>query len=265
MKKVPVGRTLLIAGACALIPLLANVVASFVKEWTGSKSWLAVPAVGVAAAMVTALIQAYGSASEPSPQPRPPGSLPPTDGPAYRPVGGQGAVRRGTPLPLAIAIAVLVIGGGGWAVAKGVRYGVGYVTGNEPGKERLTRQAQATEDGLTLAVESVKDTAHFTRVSLSARNTRDDLSMTLPIVFTAFRSVDGHTLQTAGPFKSQWTEELPPRSLQRGTITFKGHLPDSAREAELSFAHIASFPVGARFPGPGPGSITVRGIGLGPP
>jgi hypothetical protein len=66
---VPVGKTLLIAGACALVPLIGNVVASFVTESTGANSWLVVPVVGVVVAMATALIQAYGSASEPAPQP----------------------------------------------------------------------------------------------------------------------------------------------------------------------------------------------------
>ena len=69
--KVAVGKTLLIAGVCAIIPLIGNVVASFVTTWTGVASWLAVPAVGVAVAMLTALIQAYGSASDEQP-PRPP-------------------------------------------------------------------------------------------------------------------------------------------------------------------------------------------------
>ena len=60
--KVAVGKTLFIAAVCAIVPLIGNVVASFLTTWTGVGSWLVVPAVGVGVAMLTALIQAYGSA-----------------------------------------------------------------------------------------------------------------------------------------------------------------------------------------------------------
>jgi len=43
--KVAVGKTLLIAAVCAIVPLSGNVVASFVTTWTAVGSWLVVPAV----------------------------------------------------------------------------------------------------------------------------------------------------------------------------------------------------------------------------
>jgi hypothetical protein len=246
-----------------LIPLAGNVVASFATEWTGAKSWLVVPAVGMGVAMVTALVQAYGSARAPSPRPQPrrdepwPGHVDPS-----RRYGGR-EPRRGTPLPIALVVAVLVLGVGGWALAQGVRYGVGYVTGNEPGAERLRQQATQTADGLTLTVESVEQTAHFTRVRLLARNASDNLSLTLPLFKTCKLRGDGATLE-ADAFRSRWTEELSPGSVQRGTVTFGGHLPDSVRVAELTFSPIFSFPVGGRPFERGPGFITVKNLRLGP-
>jgi hypothetical protein len=254
-----VGRTLLIAGLCALIPLGGNVVASFVTEWSGGRAWLVVPAVGVGVAMLTALVQAYGSAGRSAPEPdvRSPDRRP-GDAVPYRRYGP--AKRRGTPLPVALVVAVLVIGVGGYAVTQGVRYAVGYVTGNEPGTERLLEPASASAGGLTLTVESVKHTAHFTRVRIAARND-SEVPLTLPLFKNCLLvsdSGDGTTLE-AEPFKSRWSEQLAPGSLQRGTITFDGHLPDTARRASFSFITIFAFGPG------GPRSIKVSEIRLGPP
>ena len=233
----------MIAGLCALIPLVGNVTASFVTDWTGGRSRLVVPVVGVVVAMVTALVQAYGSAPDPVSQTTPRDQeRRPTDGDTYRRYVQQ-KPRHGTSLPVALAIAILVMGAGGWAVTKGVRNGVGYITGNEPGTERLRKQAEENISGLTLTVESVKHTAHFTRVRLLAHNTSDNLSIRLPLATSKFRGVDGTSLE-AERFKSRSSEELSPGSLQRGTITFGNHLPDSVRQAELTFSPIFRFPVG---------------------
>jgi hypothetical protein len=258
MQRVPVGRTLLIAGVCALIPLAGNVAASFLTEWTGGRSWLVVPVVGVGVAMVTALIQAYGKGA-----PVPAGHPPPA---AHQPLPYPRPERRGTPLPVAVLIIVLVIGVGGWAITEGVRYAVGYITGNESGTERLRRPASATADGLTLTVESVEHTRHFTRVRLAAQNDGAN-ALTLPLFKNAnLIGADGTTLE-ANPFKSRWSDNVAPGSLQRGTITFDSHLPDSVRRAALSFTTIFSMPSGSfgQPPDFGPGSIKVSGIRLRPP
>lgn len=251
--RVPVGRTLLIAGVCALIPLLGNVGASFVTEWTGGRSWLVVPAVGVLVAMVTALVQAYGAA--PSSR-RPPQPVDHDAWVADVPDYSRYGRRPGVSLPVALIVAIVVVGVGGLALTFGVRYVVGYVTGNEPGTERLLAPASASKGGLTLTVESVQHTAHFTRVRVVARNT-SNLSMTLPLFKNcAFRA--NLTSLEASPFKSRWTEELPPGAAQRGTITFDGHVGDAVRQAELSFSRVFSFGPG------GPDTITVTGIELRP-
>ena len=240
MHRVPVGKTLLIAGLCALIPLAGNVAASFLTEWTGERSWLVVPVVGVAVAMATALVQAYSSAPEPSPQP------PSPDWPYESPA------RRGTSLPIALLVAVLVIGVGGLGLTLGARYVVGYVTGNEPGTERLRQPATGTSGGLTLTVNSVEQTAHFTRVRLVARN-ENSSAVSLPLFGNCvFQGGDGTTLE-ADSFRSRWSITLASGSLQRGTIIFKDHLPDRVRRARLSFAEIF---------GPSGGSISVTDLRL---
>jgi len=244
--KVAVGKTLLIAGVCAIIPLIGNVVASFVTTWTGVGSWLAVPAVGVAVAMLTAVIQAYGSASAEAP-PRPP------DGryPRYPPPQVR---RRGMALPLALLTTVLVIGVGGLAATIGIRYAVGYFTGNEAGTSRLVQPVSNSAGGLTVTVESVTYTAHFTQVGVAARNETGTM-VSLPVYgYCVFTGSDGTTLQ-ADPFRSHWSDTLAPGSLQRGTITFPGHLPDAVLQASFSFTQIF---------GPSGGSITVHAIMLTP-
>jgi hypothetical protein len=153
-----------------------------------------------------------------------------------------------------LLIAVLVIGVGGLAVTAGVRYAVGYITGNEPGTSRLAEPVTASAGGLTLTVESVTYTAHFTRVGVAARNDTDT-TVSLPLYgYCVFTGSDGTTLQ-ADPFRSHWSDTLPPGILQRGTIVFSGHLPPSVLQAALSFTQIFRL---------GGGSITVHHINLTP-
>lgn len=243
-RKVAVGKTLFIAAVCAIIPLIGNVVASFLTTWTGIGSWLVVPVVGVVVAMIAALIQAYGSAPEDE-HPRPPArGYPPYPVPPS----------RRTPLWRALLIAFLVIGVGGAAATEGIRYAVGYFTGNEPGTSRLAEPATASTGGLTLTVESVTYTAHFTQVGVAARN-QTETSLSLPLFDNCvFTGSEGTTLQ-ADPFRSRWSDTLAPGSLQRGVIIFSGHLPAPVLEASLSFSNIF---------GPGGGSITVRSVKLMP-
>ena len=241
--RVAVGKTLAIAAACAVVPLIGNVVATFLTSWTGVGSWLVVPAVGVAAAMMTALIQAYGSAPAEGPPRSYGGRYPP---PRVR--------ARRTPLPIALLIAIVVIGGGGLAVTAGIRYAVGYFTGNEPGTSRLIEPATASSGGLTVTVESVTYTAHFTKVGVAARN-QTDASVSLPLFgYCVFAGRDGTTLQ-ADAMRSDWSSTLAPGILQRGVIVFSGHLPAQDLHAALSFTQIF------RLSG---GSITVRPLDLTP-
>lgn len=241
-RDVAVGKTLLIAAVCAIVPLIGNVVASFLTTWTGVATWLAVPAIGVGVAMVNALIQAYGSA--PHAEPARSRTSP---HPQYR-------ARSRRSLPLALVSVLLVIGVGGLAVTAGIRYAVGYATGNEPGTSQLVRPAAATAEGLALTVQSVTYTAHFTRIDMAARN-QTAASVSLPLFDNCVLTGSEGTTLEADPFRSHWSETLAPGSLQRGVIIFNGHLPASVRQASLSFAQIY---------GPGAGSITVPDLELRP-
>jgi hypothetical protein len=250
-----VGKTLLIAGLCSLVPLGGNVVASFLTVWTGGRSWLVVPVVGVCVAMLTALIQAFGSAPRPASRPQPAGGQWPGEEYPYRRYGPP--ERRGLPLPAVLLIALVVIGGGGWALAQGVRYGVGYVTGNESGTEQLLRPVTGHAGDLALTVESVQRTAHFTRVRVVARNDAG-ITVTLPLFGNCVLVGSDHTTLQAESFKSRWSDSLSPGSQQRGTITFGGHLPASVRQAELRFSTLFWQGFGQ------PRSIAVTGIALAP-
>jgi hypothetical protein len=114
-------------------------------------------------------------------------------------------------------------------VTEAVRYGVGYITGNEPGTDRLKSPATASDDGLTLTVESVTYTDHFTRVRLAARN-ETETALSLPLFgYCVLIGADGTTLQ-ADPFRSRWSDTLAPGSLQCGTIHSKVTYPTPSGE-----------------------------------
>ncbi|TCO43635.1 hypothetical protein EV646_112212 [Kribbella antiqua] len=92
--------------------------------------------------------------------------------------------------------------------------------------------------GLTLTVAKVERTRHFTRVEVTIKNNTESSSITLPLFENCvFSAADGTTLK-ADDFRSQWSQTVPPGAFQRGTITFPGHLPDTATQARLSFSHI---------------------------
>jgi hypothetical protein len=239
------------------------VVASFVTTWTGAGRWLVIPAVGVVVAMITALIQAYGSApaERHSPGPRPlPADAPPPYHPTYRAYPGwyppPAARRRGTSLAGAFLTIILVLGIGGTVIAGGVRYAVDYFTRNDHGTSRLLRPATASTGLLTLTVESVLYTADYTQVGVAARNQTSG-ELTLPLYGNClFTGSDGTTLN-ADSFNSKWSEALAPGITQRGEITFPGHLPGSVLRASLSFTTIFGTLSGDN-------SITVHAITLTP-
>jgi hypothetical protein len=119
--------------------------------------------------------------------------------------------RHGVPAAVAIALVVLVAGVGGAGAALGVRYGLGWLTGNEPqvGQERLaaTPGPSGKSGRLQVTVTSVVNTGHFTRVRLSVAN-QEHVSATLNLYHNCVLTGGGVTL-AADPFRSTWTEEVP--------------------------------------------------------
>jgi hypothetical protein len=114
-RQVRLGRTMGIAGLCALVPLLGNAIATLLTGWASRASWLIVPAVGVGVAMVKAGIEAYGS---------PPGRQHPAKdtGQDLQGPTDRRRVRGETSLAFALIVAVLLLGFGGLAVSEGTRY-----------------------------------------------------------------------------------------------------------------------------------------------
>jgi hypothetical protein len=113
--QVRLGRTMGIAGLCALVPLAGNSISTLLTGATGRASWLVVPAVGVGVAMMTAGIEAYGSSA---------GAQGPAKDDAQhlqRPAQRR-PVRGETSLAFALIVVVLVFGLGGLAVSEGTRY-----------------------------------------------------------------------------------------------------------------------------------------------
>jgi hypothetical protein len=247
---------LLVAALTELLVLGGAALAAFLTDWSGRLAWLVAPVVGVAVAMGKILLGEAGRARSATPPASPPAAPPPQQWtypgppPLPRPVR-----RRGTPIGVAILVVLLVVGGGGWAVAQGVRYATGYLTGNETGVERLVQSASVTDQGLTLAVDSVVQTAHFTRVGIVVTNGLGN-TVTLPLFNNAYLSSgDGVSLE-ADAFRSDFGDTLAPGAVRRGTIVFVGHPPEGPTSVSFSFASV--FEQGFD----GPDSLTAAGITL---
>jgi hypothetical protein len=270
MRGVKLGRILLVAGLINILGLAANSATSFATDQAnGALRWVFPPAIALTAALLTAVVQAAGAApTEPEPQPgRSNGPVPPPYAPSprrptywqpsaypqpssYPQAATVGSRRRS--VPVAILVMLLVCGVGAATITVGVRYVVGYVTGNESGDDRLIQPATARAGNLTLLVDKIEYTSHFTRVGLVARNAGTS-QVSLPLFGDCvFTGGDGTTLQ-ADDFRSRWSTTVPPGGVQRGTVTFGGQLPDGVPRASLSFSTVFSA---------GGGSITVRNIRL---
>ena len=288
MRGVQLGKVLLIAAAIEIVGLAGNAVTSLLTDAaSGALRWILPQVVAVGAAMAKAVLDA--AAKEPAPaQPGPyppapyppgtyqpgvyqsgahqpgvyqsgahqPGGYPATQPAPYQPTPSQPVARRArrrlTPALIAIVVLLAVCGGGGFAIASGVRYVVGLATGHEAGTDRLVRPVAARAGDLTLTVRHVVYTSHYTRVDVLAQND-GDAAVTLPIFGNCvFVGADGTVLQ-GDPQRSDWSETIAPGVSQAGTIVFGGTLPDDVRAAALNFSQV--FVLGGR-------SLTVRDIAL---
>jgi hypothetical protein len=216
-------KPLAIAAVGALVGLIVNSAASFFTNWTNAAPWFAAPFIAVAVAVAQASVSAVGErGAEPV--------YPPSAGHSVR------VYRSGTSLPVVVA-AILALGALALVATAGVRYAVGWYTGNERGSERLAQIADGGSEGLGITVSSLEHTSHFMRAEVALTN-GTGITISLPLFgFCTLTSDDGTTLQ-ADAFRSDWSESLGPGGKTKGVIIFPGHLPDGARDATLAWSTV---------------------------
>jgi hypothetical protein len=140
-------------------------------------------------------------------------------------------------LVAAVFITVVLLGGGGWLLSAGVSTAVGYFSGNEDGTERLQSPVVREVQGVSVSVDSVLSTPHFTRVEILVRN-QTGSSLSLPLFHNCALTVGGGETFDADAFRSKWGAEIAAGGQRRGTINFEGQLPKGPTTATLSFATI---------------------------
>jgi hypothetical protein len=202
-------RVLIVAGAVILLGLVINLIITFFADGPGGAlRWLVPPAVALITAMIVALMDAAG------PNTRAPG-------------------RFDVSIVIAIIVVLAGVGVGGFALTAGVEYVGGYLTGNESGQDRLIKPVAATGAGFTLTVENITYTGHFTRVEVELTNAGQQAATLALTNAATLAPADGTPLR-ADPSRSDWPGKLAPKATAHGTITFKGHLPNSAKTATLT-------------------------------
>ena len=212
---------LVAAGAVIGLGLIVNLVVTFFSDGpSGALRWLVPPGLALVVGMVIALLDAA------APKDRRPG-------------------RFDVSVVIAIVVVLVGIGVGGFALTAGTEYVAGYLTGNESGADRLVKPVAKPGAGVTITVENVTYTSHFTRIEVLIANGSKQ-AFTIPIDGTTFTAADGTALR-ADTGKSSWPSRISAGGSEHGTITFKGHLPDSADQAVLTFKS-------------GPTSFAVSGI-----
>jgi hypothetical protein len=206
---VRLSRVLIAAGAVIVLGVVVNLVVTFLADGPGGVlRWLVPPGIALVVAMVLALVDA---------------ALP-----KYHRPG-----RLDVSVLVAVAVVLVGVGVGGFALTAGAQYVGGYLTGNETGEDRLIKPISKPGTGVTMTVENVTYTSHFTRVEVKLVNTTKQ-AITVPIDGTTFMAADGTTLR-ADPGRSAWPSRIATGGTEHGTLTFKGHLPDSATAAVLTF------------------------------
>jgi hypothetical protein len=202
-------RVLLIAGAVIVLGLVINLIVTFLADGPGGAlRWFVPPAIALVLAMIIALLDAA------APKGRAPGRL-------------------DVSIVVAIVVVLVGVGVGGFALTAGAEYVGGYLTGNESGEARLIKPVAKTVDGLTVTVQNVTYTSHFTRVDLLVKNTGEQ-AVKLPLKGNAtFTGGEGNALR-ADASRSHWPGSIPAGGSEHGTITFAGHLPDATTAAALN-------------------------------
>lgn len=232
-----------------LIGWIGNGVGMLVSEWTGWLGWLAVPAVSATVAVLGAIASSKIRQWWVDPE-----THRPVPDPAHP---GQRPASSGRSLPVVIVTTIVVAGILGLALTAGVRYAAGWVTGDEPGVDRLAQTATFDERGLTMSVTAFEETRHFTRLRVQVTNEVGN-PITLPLFGNvSLVGADGTAIEVDHR-RSDWNNSLNPGVRQNGVLLFSGHLPDQVTSATLQFTTV--FEQGFD----GPRSITVPDIPLEP-
>ena len=246
-RRVRVGRVVAFGAAANLVVLAADFLIHLLTDWTGLGPWLAAPLAGMVASLVQIAKDAVTS----------PAAEPQAGQPAEssRPVVSN---RRRVPIATGVVVAVLLIGVGGAGVAVGAGALSAFITGNQTGEDRLGNgPVEADSLGIVTTIENVQQTRDFTRVELTVKNNLG-ITVTLPLYKNvSLIAADGTPLE-GDPFRSSWSDSLPPGGLRRGTIVFVGHLPDAATTG--SFAVATVFRQGFE----GPTTLLVEGLEIKP-
>jgi hypothetical protein len=222
--------------------LVGNAVAMLVTDWTGWVGWLAVPAVSLGIAVIQAVAAAHVETQYADPV-----SHRPVRYPGQRPPSGRS-------LP-AVLLVLLVAGLLILVATIGVRFVAGWVTGDEPGEDRLAATVTQASSGLEVSVTSFEETRHFTRLGVRVTNGTGS-SITLPLFHNVSVVGGNGSVLEVDDRRSDWSEGLNPGVSQTGVLIFSGHLPDGVRKAQLQFNTV--FAQGFD----GPRQLTVSGIEL---
>jgi hypothetical protein len=192
-----------------VLGLLINLTVTFLSDGPGGAlRWLIPPAIALVVAMIVALLDA---------------AAPTTRAPS----------RLDVSIIIAIVVVLLGVGVGGFALTAGAKYVGGYLTGNESGEDRLIKPVAKPTGSLTVTVENITYTSHFTRVEVKLTNGGKQ-PISLPLTNTAtLAGADGTALR-ADTSRSQWPGSIPNGGSADGTVTFKGHLPDATTSATLT-------------------------------
>jgi hypothetical protein len=219
--------------------VLGLAIGELIKLWQDDVSPLLSAALSVAGGTLPLIIdylKNVGSQQDDRP-PRPPAYRPgyptqPWPG-QYRTPPPPRRTRSGGWLLVTILI-VLVLGGG---AAYGISYGISYATGNETVlADRLVAQKTGKAAGVTVQVEKVEITAHYTKVKITATN-QNRASVTLPL-FGNCQLIDdsGTTLKPGTPFGGLDPISVPPNGTPvTQVITFDGKPSPAETTLTLSF------------------------------
>ncbi len=207
--RVRLARVFAIAGAMLAVGLVINLIATFLADGPGGLlRWLIAPTLALLGAMTFAILDAV------SPTEREPSRL-------------------DVSVIVAIGAVLLGVGVGGFAITSGAEYAAGYLSGNESGEDRLIKPVGKTTAGLTITIDNVTNTSHFTRIRVTVNNKGKD-SVSLPLDGNAtFTSAEGNSIR-ADDSRSNWPEQFAAGQSEQGTIVFKGHLPKGQKTAILT-------------------------------